>query len=370
MNLRRHGGRLPGREEVRSLLEELKLVHHRSSLSLSSDQLSSARDEDYLLAIRQFQQERGLEANGVVDADTYHELIGARYRLGDRLLSNQAPMLRGDDVRQLQQQLAELGFHHGNLDGIFGPTTGESLRAFQADYGLATDAVCGPLTRRALGNLLPKVTGGSPSALASQAYRHRTGPELTGRCIVLDQYRPGNPAARDFLNHLTEAVRDRLELLGANAVLAQCPHEDLTAYERSTRANELGAEIYLGLDVATHASPQAEGVASYYFGSPTGSSQVGRELAGLLQREIAARTGFTNLGEHPRVLETLRATRMPSIHLELGYLTNPRDRFRMADLRVRTSITDALVAGLQRFYLVSVEDHPTGTWQVPQLATE
>lgn len=356
--------------KIRRILIRLDLLPEEPSTSRSDDPFDSELDADYVLAIRQFQQERGLVAHGVVDTDTRQELLGAGYRIGDRDLSYLRRMLRGDDVRQLQQQLAELGFHHGNQDGIFGPTTAQSLRSFQSDYGLVVDGVCGVRTARALGNLLPKVTGGSASALVSQAHRHRTGPKLAGRYIVLDPARPGDGRAREFLLALTENVRYQLELLGANAILAQGPTEDLTANERSTRANDVGAEIFLSIDTADHSSPSAEGVAAYYFGSPTGSSQVGRELAGLLQREITARTRFIDLGEHPRVLETLRATRMPSVHLELGYVTNAGDRARMSDAQVRDAITAAIVAGLQRFYLVSVDDHPTGTWQVPRVGAE
>ena len=360
----------PSAAEIRRLLEELQLVPNSSADNWSTNPVAPTHDDPYELAIRQFQQERGLVANGVVDPDTHLELIGARYQLGNRPLKHLQPVMRGDDVYQLQHQLAELGFHHGNLDGLFGPTSASSVRSFQSDYGLTIDGVCGTETAGALHNLLPKVTGGSASVLVSQAHRRTTGPDLAGRYIVLDPARPRNPDALDFLNQVTTRVRYQLELLGANAILSQGQHERLSGHERSTRANDVDAEIYLSLDVASHESPHVEGVATYYFGSPSGASQVGRELAGLLQREISARTGFTDLGEHPRVLETLRATRMPSIHVELGYLSNETDRARMSDARVRHAITNAVVAAIQRFYLVSAEDHQTGTWQVPKVSSE
>ena len=37
------------------------------------------------------------------------------------------PMLRGDDVAELQVLLSQLGFNPGRIDGIFGPTTGDAL---------------------------------------------------------------------------------------------------------------------------------------------------------------------------------------------------------------------------------------------------
>lgn len=358
------GQRGPGVLEIRRILEELHLIAP-GAISRSPDPLLLSYDADCVLAVRQFQQERGLVADGVIDSDTYHELAGARFQLGDRSLVYQDRMMRGDDVRQLQYQLSELGFHHAVQDGIFGVTTDESLRAFQADYGLVVDGRCGDATCRALRNLLPKVTGGSPSTLVSQAYRHATGPELSGRYIMLDPAHTDDPLAREFIRTVTERIREQLELLGANAVLAQDDRQQLTATERATHANAVGAEIFVSVDVAEHASPNAEGVATYFYGSPHGHSAVGREIGGLVHRELTARTEFVDLGEHPRVLETLRLTRMPAIHIELGYLGNPRDRRLMAEQLTRDNVATAIVAGIQRFYLVSVDDYPTGTWQIP-----
>ncbi|WP_134324112.1 peptidoglycan-binding protein [Cumulibacter soli] len=375
MSLGEPTDRRSGDLDVRRLLEDLELGQPLTSAKRAIDPLSAphfaAKAPDraaHHLALRQFQQERGLAATGRLDPDTYRELLGAQYRIGDRVLQRATHMLRGDDVRDLQHQLAELGFHHGNVDGIFGPTTEQSLSNFQADYGLRADGVCGPITIRALHNLLPKVTGGSPAALASYAYRMHTGPGLAGRYIVLDPIQSNDELADSFISTVTESARDQLERLGANALLAQGVGEELSATERSLRANQVGAEIYLSLDVASHSSQHAEGVAAYYFGSPSGASQVGRELAGLLQREVSARTDFTDLGEHPRVLETLRATRMPSIHLELGYLSSPFDRARMSDPLVIEAVTAALVAGVERFYLAAMDEHATGTWQIPHAA--
>ena len=47
--------------------------------------------------------------------------------LGDRFLYLVAPMLRGDDVAELQQRLSALGFDSGRVDGIFGDLTSAAL---------------------------------------------------------------------------------------------------------------------------------------------------------------------------------------------------------------------------------------------------
>ena len=66
-------------------------------------------------AVRAFQQKRGLLVDGLVGVDTWRELVEASWRLGDRVLYLRAPHVRGDDVRDLQDRLATLGFDVGRV---------------------------------------------------------------------------------------------------------------------------------------------------------------------------------------------------------------------------------------------------------------
>ncbi|WP_158613488.1 peptidoglycan-binding protein [Luteimonas sp. 100069] len=65
------------------------------------------------------------------------------------------PGQRGSGIADLQAALAELGFTDARnarvqADGMFGPRTGEAVRAFQHAQGLAVDGIVGPDTREAL----------------------------------------------------------------------------------------------------------------------------------------------------------------------------------------------------------------------------
>ena len=59
-------------------------------------------------AVREFQNDRGLTADGEVGPETWRVLYEAGYRLGDRLLFLRRPMLRGEDVAELQGRLSQL----------------------------------------------------------------------------------------------------------------------------------------------------------------------------------------------------------------------------------------------------------------------
>ena len=66
-----------------------------------------------------------------------------------------------DEVRQLQEALARLGYDAGGADGIYGNRTAAAVRTFQADHGIAVDGLVGPQTRRALDAVLAAVQGRS-----------------------------------------------------------------------------------------------------------------------------------------------------------------------------------------------------------------
>lgn len=70
--------------------------------------------------------------------------------LGDRLLMTDSPMMRGEDVRELQERLNALGYSCGNPDGAFGQNTEKGVRAFQKAAGVAVDGKFGPKSLAAL----------------------------------------------------------------------------------------------------------------------------------------------------------------------------------------------------------------------------
>jgi peptidoglycan hydrolase-like protein with peptidoglycan-binding domain len=60
---------------------------------------------------------------------------------------------RGPDVDALQHRLAAHGVYSlddGDEPGLFGAATEQALRAFQRAHELRPDAICGPVTWRAL----------------------------------------------------------------------------------------------------------------------------------------------------------------------------------------------------------------------------
>ena len=372
----RRGDSGPAVAEIRALLERIGL--------LGADPVAgTAYDEHVELAVRNFQQQRGLTVDGVVGSSTYRRLDEARWTLGDRVLNHRpGNVMAGDDVFALQQRLLDMGFKVGRVDGYFGPETEEALRDFQRNLGLPPDGTCGPATLKAFGRLQPRVSGGAPNEMRAQERIRRAGPRLAGKIVVIDP-KPLLPELPDQLSddptvharaqHIVHDVARRIEgrlvAIGVQAFLAGTPGESYDEARRADFANRTEADLTISLTVDVAANPGACGVASYFFGSEAHGtrSSTGEKFAGLVQREIVARTDLLDLRPHAKTWDFLRKTRMPAVRLDLGYLTNAGDAARLAHPEFRDTIAEAVVVAIQRFYLAPEVDPHTGVLRYSEL---
>ncbi|NKU38574.1 N-acetylmuramoyl-L-alanine amidase, partial [Rhodococcus hoagii] len=335
-------------------------------------------------AVRAFQQQRGLLVDGIVGPATYRSLKEASYRLGARTLIYQlsAP-LYGDDVAALQTRLQDLGFYVGRVDGYFGPKTHEALSSFQREIGIAADGICGPATLRSLELLGTRVSGGSPHAISEEELVRRSGPQLSGKRIVIDPglggadtglvvQTPNGPVSEaDILWDLASRLEGRMAATGMETFLSRPQHANPSEAERAETSNGFDADLMIALRCDSHSSPAASGVASYHFGNSHGStSMIGQILTGFIQREIVARTPLRDCRTHGRTWELLRLTKMPTVQVDIGYLTNESDVRVLTDPRSRDTIAEAILIAVKRLYLLGQDDAPTGTFTFAELLAE
>ncbi|WP_148573347.1 N-acetylmuramoyl-L-alanine amidase [Nocardioides caldifontis] len=336
-----------------------------------------AYDGEVERAVRAFQQQRGLTANGVVDPATYRALDEARWTLGDRVLVHRpGDPVAGDDVVALQRRLLDLGFTVGRVDGLFGPTTEAAVKEFQRNVGIPPDGTCGPATLKSLRRLAPMVRGGSPNALRADERIRRAGPLLTGKVVVVDPapVASADPELRRRAEEVTTDLARRVEgRLVATGVQAYLTTPDagaaLEEAERAAFANRTEAHLCVSLQVDVSENPGASGVATYFYGLDSHGvrSSVGERFAGLVRREIVARTDLADLRSHARSWELLRLTRMPAVRVDVGYVTNPGDAARLSDPAFRDVVAEAVVVAVQRLYLAPDADSPTGLLRIEQI---
>lgn len=134
-------------------------------------------------AVRAFQQEANLSTSGIVDQQTWDVMLqilaleddldpaefdteldaddtdpkemepwesaGSHFVRLLRYMPGET-MMRGEDVRKVQDRLSQKVFGVGKIDGIYGPRTVAAVRAFQVSVGIEDDGIVGPETIKVL----------------------------------------------------------------------------------------------------------------------------------------------------------------------------------------------------------------------------
>ncbi len=139
---------------------------------------------------------------------------------------------------------------------------------------------------------------------------------------------PAGPISEaDILWDLASRLEGRMTAIGMETFLSRPANRSPSDAERAVTANTVGADLMISLRCETQASPFASGVASFHFGNSHGSvSTIGRNLADFIQREVVARTGLRDCRVHGRTWDLLRLTRMPTVQVDIGYITKSNCR--------------------------------------------
>jgi N-acetylmuramoyl-L-alanine amidase len=253
-------------------------------------------------AVEAFQYRRGLRVDGVCGRQTWSALVEAGRRLGDRFLYRRSPMLRGDDVAELQQRLSALGFDSGRVDGIFGDLTSAALGEFQRNAGLPVDGIAGATTVAELLRFGSRHDGSELVSAVRDRERLRQAPRtLAGRRVSLGE--------EGGLGATVGAVRRLLVSQGALVTTHHHPDGSIQAAE----ANAAGAEVYVGIRMGTEPGCSASYYAGYRYSSPGG-----RRLAELLHVALSSTVGLPDAGSRGMSLSLLRETRMPAVICEIS----------------------------------------------------
>ncbi len=248
--------------------------------------------------VRTLQEARGLRVDGWCGAQTWAAVVESGYRLGDRPLYRRRPMLRGDDVADLQRRLNGLGFDAGREDGILGDDTRGALTEFQRNMNLATDGICGPATIAVLDRVGTLAEGSVASVREREALRR--GPhQLSGRRVFV--------AATPGFETLAGAVVHELLEAGAAAALDTSGASDTVL---AAEANRYTADLFLAFRAGDTA-----GCRCSYYESGRFRSEAGHSVATAISAELAPVLGG-DACVAGRTYAVLRETRMAAVICE------------------------------------------------------
>ena len=132
-------------------------------------------------AVKRFQEENGLTADGVAGAKTLNAIAAAVARKGGTSASSSSAGTalklnsQGTKVSQLQTDLKQLGYYYAEITGNFGSKTEAAVKAFQKAKGLTADGVAGTRTLDAIAAAVSGAGGSSSTSTSTNMKLGSTG---------------------------------------------------------------------------------------------------------------------------------------------------------------------------------------------------
>jgi len=309
------------------------------------------------LAVRSFQQRRGLLVDGLVGANTWRELVEAGYTLGDRLLYLREPPFRGDDVLALQVELNLMGFNAGAERGVHDAEVERAVLEFQRNAGLPVDGIVGESTIVKFTALRKAETGREGKKIPERDGGYVQARGLTGQTVIVDPGHGGQDAGRvataglaekDFALTLGLRLGELLRAEGCRVRLTRERDEAVPLYARAAVANDAGADFFVSLHANANEAPVAHGAACYYFQRSHYYSEHGCLLAEYMGARLE-RAGAARLGSFGRNYGVLRETRAVAVQVEPLFLTNPEEERLASRPDHIETLARALVGGLSDY---------------------
>jgi len=220
-----------------------------------------------------------------------------------------------------------------------------------------------PLTRITLE--IPYIVGFTPNAFEKSftlelRKPRESGGRLAEKLIVIDPGHGGTSSGAVsggvLEKHLCLAfalkLRTALEALGAKVVMTRDKDTSVALYDRPRLANDIGADLFVSIHNDSTSRPgSASGTTTYYhMGDPSS-----RALAACLQQAICGCSGLPNRGAlsdsvlYQSGLAVLRASSMPAVLIEVGYLNNNRDRAKLSNPLFQKMVADAMMRGIRKY---------------------
>lgn len=184
---------------------------------------------------------------------------------------------------------------------------------------------------------------------------HLKNSTLVGKTIVIDPGHGGPDTGacgkqgvreKDVNLETALQLKSILERSGAQVLLTRNSDTFIGLYERGYFANYHKAELFISIHSNSHPDPSVRGIEVFHYNGQTKS----RHLAELVLNEITQTTGLNRLGVKCARFVVVRETQMPSILVELGFLSNYQEESILQTMEFKEKAALGIFQGIAEFY--------------------
>ena len=118
-----------------------------------------------------------------------------------------------------------------------------------------------------------------------------------------------------------------------------------TFSQRVAIAEEVDADLYLSIHTNADPSPRWYGAQTFYYAN----SPQSKVLANCIQDEMVRILGNNKRKAKEGVFYIMEKTTMPTVIIEVGFISNPREERMLMDELYQTRIAYAIMSGLVKY---------------------
>jgi N-acetylmuramoyl-L-alanine amidase len=190
--------------------------------------------------------------------------------------------------------------------------------------------------------------------------KNEQGSSVANRVIVLDAGHGGkDPGAsgngvveKELVLDIAQRVQKKLEAAGATVIMTRT---DAATYPELKDRTDLAQSKYADMFVSVHtnsapSAPSANGSEVYYDTSQNTNGSESAILAKEIQEQFVSLVGMNDRGTKDNDFYVVRNTDMPSVLVELGFLTNSGDAAKFKSDYYRNLFAEAIYLGIKNYY--------------------
>jgi N-acetylmuramoyl-L-alanine amidase len=238
------------------------------------------------------------------------------------------------------------------------------LENAQFDPYLIEKNTAGPFSLRTVASNLVRVEFSLPHLFSYNvvlsADRHQIDisikeTTLIGKTIVIDPGHGGldsgacgkqNTREKEINLEVALKLKTLLELAGAQVLLTRNTDTFIGLYERCYFANYHKANLFISIHANSHPDPNFRGIEIFHF---FGQAKAARLARRILNKLVAA-TGLHSVGVKTSRFVVVRETQMPSVLIELGFLSNYQEETILRTTEFREKAALGILQGLIDYY--------------------
>ena len=206
-----------------------------------------------------------------------------------------------------------------------------------------------------------KVTADGETGYVHKSYvklMNTSGSAVKGRIIVLDPGHGGkDPGAvnsgkseKAIVLKVSNLVKQKLEKAGAQVVMTRTGDTYPTLPERVKFTNDNYGEIYVSVHVNSATATSAKGAETFYSVSTGDQHEEDKKLATYINNEIVNNADMKNRGVKKADYYVIKNMMIPSVLVELGFLSNSDDRAKLINDKYVEIFADSIYQGIIDYY--------------------